>query len=473
MTAGSARSGHTGLNPSLASGALGCYIAGHGDNEVIGLSRRQVVSGGIGVIAGGAGVLAAACGGQQQAAPANVAEQPARLSLVVDSGPLAEMWADGIATVQREYPTFKIEPIVVQGGGWGGYFEKVTAMVTAGTPPDVIRIATEGFRLLAHKGMLLPLDALIKRDASNQLLKDFLADVNKDMMRLTTYNGKQFALPFSMNVPVIHYNTALFDAAGVQRPSDSWTIDDFERIARQLSRPEQDQWGFRTTAALWGGVCPFLAINGADFISDDYKQSRANDPRTVEAVERYASYGTRLRIAPPGGAAAMEQWNAGKLGMLLSGANAPAGFIRGGMKDFDVLPVPKWRSQTHIVGGGSLGLAKESKQHEPAWHVLKYIYGRPDVLTKFVPATVPSRRSIRYSMPIAEGGPPKNFKIYADVQNHGLREVPSPPEYVELEPMVLQHLRAALNNDTSPKAAMDNLHRDMTELLSRRTAPVG
>jgi multiple sugar transport system substrate-binding protein len=270
---------------------------------------------------------------------------------------------------------------------------------------------------------------------------------------------------------VIHDNTALFQAAGLQRPSDNWTIDDFERIARQLSRPEEGQWGFRTTAALWGGVCPFLAINDTDFLTEDYKQSRAADPRSVEAVERYASYGIRLRIAPPGGAAATDSWNAGKLAMLLGGANAPVGFLRAGMTDFDVLPVPRWRSQVHIAGGGALGLAREGKQPEAAWHVLKYIYGRADVLTKFVPGTVPSRRSVRYSFPIAEGGPPKNFKLYADVQNHGLREVPSPPEYSELEPLVLQQLRAVLNNETSAKAAMDNLHRELTELLSRRGAP--
>jgi ABC-type glycerol-3-phosphate transport system substrate-binding protein len=198
-----------------------------------------------------------------------------------------------------------------------------------------------------------------------------------------------------------------------------------------------------------------------------------NDPRTIEAVERYQSYGTRVRVAPPGGAAATEDWNAGKLGMLLSGANAPAGFVRAGMRDFDILPVPRWRTQVHIVGGGSLGLAKESRQHEPAWHVLKFIFGRADVLTKFVPGTVPSRRSVRYSLPIHEGGPPKHFRLYADVQNYGLREVPSPPEYTELEPMVLRHLRAVLNNEVSVRTAMDELHRELSEVLARRGSPAG
>lgn len=435
-----------------------------------GMRRRQFIGQG-GLAAGGA--VAAACApGSQGAPPANVTTQPASLQLVVNAGNLVEQWAEGFRALAAEQPHIKVEPVVAGGVGWGGYFEKVTAMVAGGTPPDIVRIATEGFRLLAHHGMILALDALIKRDAATPPLKDFVADVNKDAMKLSSYNGKQYALPHSMNVPVIHYNTTLFAAAGIARPADTWTIDDFDRIARQLTRPDQEQWGFRTTAALWGGICPFLGVNGTDLLTDDYKQSQANDPRTVEAVERYQSYGTRLRVAPPAGAAAMDAWNAGKLGMLLNGSNAPAVFERAGMRTYDILPVPRWKTQTHIVGIGSMGLGKGSKQHEPAWHVLKLI-GREDMITKFVPGTVPSRRSVRYKLPIPEAGPPKSFRLYADVQDLGLREVASPPEYTELEPLALKYLGAVLNDELSAKAAMDSLHRDLTEVLAKRAPLVG
>jgi hypothetical protein len=39
--------------------------------------------------------------------------------------------------------------------------------------------------------------------------------------------------------------------------------------------------------------------------------------------------------------------------------------------------------------------------------------------------------------------------------------------------MVIKHLGAALKGEASARAAMDNLQRELTELLSRRTPPVG
>ncbi len=425
----------------------------------------------------GGGVLPVACApGAQQTAPGPEAVPPGTLHVVVSSTGLVDRWTPGGAAFTREYPHLKVEFTPVTGGGWGGYFEKVATMVAGGTPLDIIRIATEGVQFFAHKGMLLGLDPFIKRDASSPPLRDYLKDVHETMLKSQQYNGQQVTLPQGMNIPVIHYNTMLFQSAGIQRPPNNWTIDDFERIARQLARPNENPplWGFRTIAGLWGGINPFLFINGTDFLSEDWKQSRANDPRTVEAVERYQSYSTKLNIAPPGGDSAGEAWNTGRLAMLHTGSHVPPGYIRAGMKDFDILPMPKWRTQTHCFGSSCIGIAKATAQREGAWLLLKFT-GREDQLITWNDGTVPARRSLTNqlagALAIPPEGPPAHYKLYCEVQNYGLQAIPSPPEFNELETMTLKHLRSVLNNELSAGTGMEQLHRELSELLARRGSP--
>ena len=86
---------------------------------------------------------------------------PGTLSVVVSSTALVDRWTPGGAAFTREYSHLSVEFTAVSGGGWGGYFEKVAVLVAGGTPPDIIRIATEGVQFFAHKGMLLGLDTSV------------------------------------------------------------------------------------------------------------------------------------------------------------------------------------------------------------------------------------------------------------------------------------------------------------------------
>ena len=425
--------------------------------------------------ASASGVLLAACGatagtGTQASPTPDVTKQPATLT-VLNRTAWPQEFLDLGTAFTAEFPALKVELTATGGGSWGEFTEKLLTLVVGGTPPDVARTAVEGLQGIAHKGIFLPLDALLKRDTTTSPMKEFVADVHPTVMKSLAYQGKQQALPGNINLPMIHYNTELFNRAGIARPREDWTIDDFERIARQLTRPEAETWGFSTPNALWGGISPWLFIAGTDFLNDDWKQSKANDPRTVEAVERYQSYGTRLAIAPPNGNAGSDAWNAGKLAMRLAGASARAGYVRGGMTSFDVLTVPKWRTQDHCFGGAGFGIFKESKHQEATWHFLKYLSREQNVST-FAFGSIPARKSVAYRVMAEPGAPPEHHRLYVDALERGVRSVPSPPEYDALEAMVRKHLQPVLAGQTAAKPAMDELHRELTEVLAKRPPAV-
>src|SRR4051794_31789202 len=163
-----------------------------------GLTRRRAVAAGASATAGG--VLAAACatggaGGNAGTAPGT---EPVTL-LMANWGAIPQGWQDLGAAFTAEAPTIKVEFSPVEGGSWGNYFEKVAVMAASGSPPDVARVALEGVQLVAHKGMALPLDPYIKRDQGQ--LKDYFPDVNQNMLKSMSYNGKQYQLPFTWNGP--------------------------------------------------------------------------------------------------------------------------------------------------------------------------------------------------------------------------------------------------------------------------------
>jgi ABC-type glycerol-3-phosphate transport system substrate-binding protein len=54
------------------------------------------------------------------------------------------------------------------------------------------------------------------------------------------WDNGMWAIPLSVDVILLTYDTAAFDAAGVSYPTSSWTIDDFANAARQLTLYDAD-----------------------------------------------------------------------------------------------------------------------------------------------------------------------------------------------------------------------------------------
>ena len=77
-----------------------------------------------------------------------------------------------------------------------------------------------------------------------------------------------------------------------------------------------------------------------------------------------------------------------------------------------------------------------------------------------------------YESWVPKGDPPEHFRLLFDVVDKGAKPVVSPPEYNEIETVTNRHVRTVLNNEASAQSAMGNLHRELAEVLARRTAPV-
>jgi multiple sugar transport system substrate-binding protein len=89
------------------------------------------------------------------------------------------------------------------------------------------------------------------------------------------------------NISLI-YNKTVFDAAGVEYPTDEWTWDDFRDAAKKLTDASTETYGYaysvsgseETTWQFW----PHLWQNGGEILSDDQKTAAFASDEGVEAL---------------------------------------------------------------------------------------------------------------------------------------------------------------------------------------------
>lgn len=160
--------------------------------------------------------------------------------------------------------------------------QKLAAAFGAKNPPDVMYM----WNYPSYFQSLEPLDNFIKKDPTIDL-----NDFYQGLFNYSTMYRKLYGMPAGFTTRVVYYNKDLFDAAGIPYPQDGWTWDDFKSVAKKLSNPAMEQYGFGVrpepdTYDLQGIVWS----NGSSFISEDGKklESYMNSPETIESIEIFA-----------------------------------------------------------------------------------------------------------------------------------------------------------------------------------------
>lgn len=106
------------------------------------------------------------------------------------------------------------------------------SLSAAQADPDVIWIKDMGSMLqMADKSQLLPIDEFIEKD-------NFDLSIYKGAAEQLQYNGTSYGLPFRNDWYVLYYNKDLFDAAGVEYPSNDMTWEEYYELAAKMTSGE-------------------------------------------------------------------------------------------------------------------------------------------------------------------------------------------------------------------------------------------
>lgn len=142
----------------------------------------------------------------------------------------SNFWPVVVEAFQEEYPHITIEPMT---GGWE-IVERLTAMIAAGTEPDVYLINSDLLGFLVATESILPLDDYL----SSSLKEEFM----ESHLRIATIDGNLYLLPGSPAPLGIWYNKELFNEAGLEpKAPENW--DEFLEAAIQVTK-NTDAYGF-------------------------------------------------------------------------------------------------------------------------------------------------------------------------------------------------------------------------------------
>lgn len=217
--------------------------------------------------------------------------------------------------------------------------------------------------------------------------------------------GRQWALPFGIDMMVVYFNKDLFDRYGAPYPTLGWDWGDFLDAAIVTTDADEDIYGYALQYFGDYGVFEpvmFIYQGGGQIFDSLQSPSRVilDDPANIQAMEFYASLIHRHGVAPPpeemGRIGTDYPWRgiaAGNFAMwstLLSdhgGLRWPVAWEM----TWGVVPMP--RNETAASFGISEGLFMSTASEHPdeAWLWMKFLSRQVH------PFQMPARRSLAES----------------------------------------------------------------------------
>ncbi|HEU4545758.1 MAG TPA: sugar ABC transporter substrate-binding protein [Microlunatus sp.] len=405
-----------------------------------------------------------------------------------------------VRAFNEQHPDIPVRIVAVQGQDWSNFFAKILTMVAAGTPPDVCVVATEGAQLFAER-LAQPLDDYVRRDAAE--LQDFFDDVHPSLVEAFMYQGSLFQLPMDFNAANVYYNTGALEKAGLERPADNWTHEDFLDVARAMRQGNADSFlPFFWTNRLWGGVVPWLYVNDTSFLAEttstggqwlwsqfypndptssrrgggyEWLEAAANTPRVTESFEflrQMIDEGLSSVPAQGGGNELVARFAQGVVGMTPAGGFWVEGLNSGGMgeSDFDVSFFPRWKGQRHQFGAAGYAMMRTSQRKDAAWEWIKFCATKEAMqIAMPSPNTTPTRRSM-VDEAFYSGLGPKHWRVFYDTLDRfpTTGPIPAPPQQAAVETALIKNVTPAL---TGPRDnltnALNTLQRDLEIALRR------
>jgi multiple sugar transport system substrate-binding protein len=464
-----------------------------GDQPRAKMSRRSFIKS-AGAAAGALAVFQFVGGSPVMARPPRQDTIPLR-AITIGGPPRAETFEAVVAEFRENNPNVDLEWVPVPVIEWNDYLTKVATIIAGGQQIDMIEVGTEGLQLFASRGISRPLDEYVLDDADT--MSEYFGDVNPVFVETMMYEGSLYNLPWLWAGVGIFYNKNLFNQAGVDFPTDDWTVEDFQEAARAIGALGDDVFGYIWPNRHWGGFIAWSFANdanileqaqfeGGDWMWDRFypdvenraargggfywPRSTANDPNNVEALQMLQdlAYVDDVSFAAPI-PDMLAAFTNDQAGMIPSHRAWVATFNNAGLTpdDFDVALMPRWKRQKTQFGCGGLTIATLSPNPDVAWSLLQHMI-RPSTMDAYVRGGVHTspRRSVANDPAQHEDIGPDNWQaFYNMVDVLDAAPIPSPPENREFDSIMTGNIGLAMANEMPAQDALDKMHEELTALL--------
>jgi multiple sugar transport system substrate-binding protein len=253
------------------------------------------------------------------------------------------------------------------------FVQKLGTAASSGSGPDVSSIDLVYAPYFASAGALQDIT-----DLANSLpYKDSLSPSHQ---RLSTFEGKTYALPFTAEASAMYYNKDLFKKAGLNPDKPPTTFAEIRDAAKKIRALGDDYYGF-TFAGACGGCnvfefTPHVWASGGDVLSEDGKTASLNSPQVTDALQLYRDMWTDGSIPSAAkndaGTQQIPLFTSGKVGMTPLGAFAIPTMEKAKV-NFGVTPIPgKDGGEASFAGGDVISVISGTKNEAGAEDFVKW-----------------------------------------------------------------------------------------------------
>jgi len=274
-----------------------------------------------------------------------------------------------------------VEYTAVSGSGIGELMAELRALNTAGEMPDVFWMSSGFVDEFASDGLLLNLqpyvDEFIMPIADEYFTASFNAGRSPNKV-----DSDMYAFPNHFVETVLYYNIDMFDAAGLEYPSEGWTWDDFLAAAEALTFDENedglvDQYGYYFFGR-YAHVESWIYQNGGELLNAE-RDEFAADEAAMEAINFLHSLIFEHGVAPT--PAEMEgisnPFQEGIAAMWVDGSWAIGG-LRDSDVNFGIGPVPRGpqaEGDTAYGWSDMTSISATTEHPEEAWALVQCLTG--------------------------------------------------------------------------------------------------
>lgn len=287
-------------------------------------------------------------------------------------------WEAAFRARQQEFDDMFMErhpdtTISVIHNTWADHNNVVPAWAAAGTLPDIIY--THGSRATpwAHEGILIDIHDIVTTD------EEFNVEgMWEESVRLYRVDGRIHCLPYDHGPIILGYNKDMFDAAGVDYPTDEWTMEDFGAAANELTDSDMGTFGWDGRLNLGnGGAFFYIGAWGGATLNEDETEMTLDTPEAREAL----NFWVNLIHEDNAGASATEaesfpNQNAFRAGVAamshIATWDTPSMRAQASF-DWDVAPTPMGPDGMRKTGafGSGYGITPNSDSPDRAWSYLR------------------------------------------------------------------------------------------------------
>lgn len=338
------------------------------------------------------------------------------------------------------------------------------AFASGDTSIDVVSADIAWIAELASNQWVLPLDHYF----DDAMRKDFFANA----LEACSYKGKLYAVPIRTDAPFLYYRKDIINTPPV-------TYEELIALAKKHLADPGIKYGYVLQGYTYEGlVCnalEFIWNNGGSVIENG--KVSINSPQSVEGLQILIDMihsgissqdvlsfqeDDSIMAFNDGSALFLRNWP-----YAFKYFNASDSKVKGKVGIAPLPKGPKGTASSGTLGGWNLVINKNSKNPDLAWRFIQWMSSYETlVLDNRLGGYAPTRKSVYNDPEVCRTTPwASDFKNIFETAK--LR--PVAPNYSSISESMQRNFSEALSGKITAKAAIENIEKDLTLLLSKQS----